>query len=126
MVTIVHFVSTFLHRKAPELTTLQRHQVCNLGEPFFGGIKWLFSHQKKKKKKNITQVERKTEKCKLCSEKWNVLVNLHYCDGFCSNVHHRVTETWPCKSPQTGNNFFKKPKKQGVCAETQRLCVVSR
>lgn len=57
MVTIVHFVSPFTHRKAPELTTLQRHQVCNVGEPFFGGIEWLFSHQiEKKNKNNITQV----------------------------------------------------------------------
>lgn len=64
MVTIVRFVFPFIHRKAPESTTLQRHQVCNLGEPFSGGGKWLFSHQentaKQKQKKtprqNITQV----------------------------------------------------------------------
>lgn len=59
MVTIVHFVSPFTHRKAPELTTLQRHQVCNVGKPFFGGIEWLFSHQILKKNKTSPMSKRK-------------------------------------------------------------------
>lgn len=44
MVIIVHFVyrnpvwvSRFHTKKAPELTTLQRHQVRSFREPFFGG-----------------------------------------------------------------------------------------
>lgn len=60
MVTIVHFLSTFIHRKAPELTTLQRHQVCNLGEPFFGGIEWLFYSSKQQKKKSPKSKRKQT------------------------------------------------------------------
>lgn len=40
-------------------------------------------------------------------------------------MHYRVTETWPCKSPQRRNDYSKK-QKQAVCAETQRLCVAFR
>lgn len=40
-------------------------------------------------------------------------------------MHYRVTETWPCKSPQRRKNYSKK-QKQAVGAETQRVRVAFR
>lgn len=119
MVTIVHFVSTFTHRKAPESTTLQRHQVSFWGKPLFwggGGGTSGYSHQNKKNNfLKITQVQKKTEKCKLFWKMECFFVNQHYCDGFCSNVRHRVRF-----------QMTKRAKRGRLCRHREVACAASR
>lgn len=109
------------HTEKPLSRQLFSATRCHFGgNPCFGGVGGGgtsgYSHQNKKNNfLKITQVQKKTEKCKLFWKMECFFVNQHYCDGFCSNVRHRVRF-----------QMTKRAKRGRLCRHREVACAASR